>query len=38
MAAGDWDAQDMLDLYGALAEGGQRRCRQLRTLLEQDLI
>ncbi len=38
MAADDWDTQDMLDLYGELAEGCQRRCRQLRTLLEQDLI
>ena len=38
MAADDWDTQDMLDLYGELAEGCQRRCRQLRALLEQDLI
>jgi len=38
MAADDWDAPDMLELYGELAEGCQRRCRQLRALLEQDLV
>ena len=36
MSADDWDDPDMQELYGALIESGQRRSRQLRTLLEQD--
>ncbi len=35
--ADDWEDPDMLELYGELGEGCQRRCRQLRALLEQDL-
>ena len=37
MAADDWDDPDMRDLYGELIEAGQRRGRQLRGLLEQDI-
>ena len=36
MAADDWDDPDMRELYAELIESGQRRTRQLRTLLEQD--
>ena len=36
MSADDWDDPDMRELYGELTESGQRRSRQLRTLLEQD--
>lgn len=35
LAADDWDDPDLLALYAALIEGCQRRCRQLRALLEQ---
>ena len=37
MSADDWDDPDLLELYGSLIEGCQRRSRQLRTLLEQDV-
>ena len=37
MAADDWDDPDMKELYGSLIEAGQRRSRQLRGLLEQDV-
>lgn len=37
MAADDWDDPDLQELYNELVEGCQRRCRQLRALLEQDL-
>ena len=37
MAADDWDEPDMQELYGALIESCQRRSRQLRGLLEQDI-
>ena len=37
MAEDDWDDPDMRELYGALVEDGQRRSRQLRGLLEQDI-
>lgn len=37
MAADDWDDPDLRELYTELGEGCQRRCRQLRALLEQDL-
>ena len=37
MAADDWDDPDMRELYGELIEAGQRRSRQLRGLLEQDI-
>lgn len=36
-AADDWDDSDLLELYGELTGACQRRCRQLRTLLEQDM-
>lgn len=36
MAADDWDDPDLLELYAELIEACQHRCRQLRTLLEQD--
>ena len=36
MSADDWDDPDMRELYAELIESGQRRTRQLRTLLEQD--
>lgn len=36
MAADDWNDPDMQELYAQLIEDCQRRCRQLRTLLEQD--
>lgn len=36
MASDDWDDADMQDLYTELIEACQKRCRQLRTLLEQD--
>ena len=36
IAADDWDDPDMQELYAELIENCQRRCRQLRTLLEQD--
>lgn len=35
LAADDWEDPDLLALYTALTEGCQRRCRQLRGLLEQ---
>lgn len=35
LAADDWDDPDLLALYNELIEGCQRRCRQLRGLLEQ---
>lgn len=37
LAADDWEDPDLLALYTALIEGCQRRCQQLRTLLEQDI-
>ena len=37
MSADDWDDPDMQELYGELIESAQRRSRQLRTLLEQDV-
>lgn len=37
MAADDWDDPDMQELYAELIEAGQRRSRQLRGLLEQDI-
>ena len=37
MAADDWDEPDMRELYTELIEGCQRRSRQLRGLLEQDV-
>ena len=37
IAADDWDDPDMRELYGELIESGQRRSRQLRGLLEQDV-
>ena len=37
MSADDWDDPDMRELYGELIESGQRRSRQLRGLLEQDV-
>ena len=37
MAADDWDNPDMREMYGELVESGQRRSRQLRGLLEQDV-
>ena len=37
MAADDWDDSDMRELYEELIESGQRRSRQLRGLLEQDI-
>ena len=37
MSADDWDDPDMQELYGSLIEAGQRRSRQLRGLLEQDV-
>ena len=37
LAADDWDDADMQELYTGLIEDCQRRCRQLRTLLEQDV-
>ena len=37
MAADDWEDQEVLSLYNELIEGCQRRARQLRGLLEQDL-
>ena len=36
IAADDWDDPDLLALLTELIEGCQQRCRQLRTLLEQD--
>lgn len=36
IAADDWDSPDMEELYAQLIEDCQRRCRQLRTLLERD--
>ena len=35
-AADSWDDPNLLELYQALVEGCQTRCRQLRSLLEQD--
>ncbi len=35
LAADDWQDPDLLALYAQLTEGCQRRCRQLRTLLEE---
>ena len=37
MSADDWDDPDMQELYAELIESGQRRSRQLRGLLEQDV-
>ena len=37
MSADDWDDPDMRELYESLIEDGQRRSRQLRNLLEQDV-
>ena len=37
MSADDWDDPDMQELYAELIESGQRRGRQLRSLLEQDV-
>ena len=37
ISADDWDDPDMQELYGELIESGQRRSRQLRALLEQDV-
>ena len=37
MAEDDWDDPDMRELYEELIESGQRRSRQLRGLLEQDI-
>ena len=37
LAADDWEDPDLLALYAALTEGCQRRCGQLRNLLEQDI-
>ncbi len=36
ISADDWDDPDQLELYRELAEGARERCRQLRTLLEED--
>lgn len=36
IAADDWDDPDMQELYAELIENCQKRCRQLRGLLEQD--
>lgn len=35
LASDDWEDPDLLALYTALVEGCQRRCGQLRSLLEQ---
>jgi len=35
LAADDWEDPDLLALYAELTEGCQRRCRQLRSLLEE---
>ena len=35
LAADDWEDQEMLALYGELADACQQRCRRLRALLEQ---
>ena len=35
-AADSWNDPNLLELYQALVEGCQTRCRQLRSLLEQD--
>ena len=35
LAADDWEDQEMLALYGELADACQQRCRRLRGLLEQ---
>ena len=37
MSADDWDDPNMQELYAELIEDGQRRSRQLRGLLEQDV-
>ena len=37
IAADDWDDSDMRELYAELIEAAQRRSRQLRGLLEQDV-
>ena len=37
MSADNWDDPDMQELYAELIEGCQRRSRQLRALLEQDV-
>lgn len=36
MSADDWDDPDMREMYDELIGSGQRRSRQLRSLLEQD--
>ena len=38
VAADDWDDPDLLEVYKELIEACQQRCRQLRTLLEQDTM
>ncbi|MDE6588878.1 MAG: hypothetical protein K2K53_00740 [Oscillospiraceae bacterium] len=38
MAADDWDDPSLLELYAELIEGCQHRGRQLRALLEQDVM
>ena len=38
LASDDWDDPDLLALYTELIEGCQRRCQQLRNLLEQSMI
>ena len=37
LASDGWEDPDLLALYTALVEGCQRRCGQLRSLLEQDI-
>ncbi len=37
MACDDWEDPELLAMYGELADCCQRRCRQLRTLLEQGI-
>ncbi len=37
IAEDDWDDPDLQELYAQLVEACQKRCRQLRTLLEQDV-
>lgn len=37
LAADDWEDQELLAMYGELADACQNRCRQLRSLLEQGM-
>lgn len=37
LAADDWEDQELLAMYGELADACQGRCRQLRALLEQGM-